>query len=248
MSFRIPLRLVERRLLAPGVLHLSFEHADGAALPFKPGQFVQLFVRDAQGQEQRRSFSLANAPFESDASGRWELAVSLLPTGLASQVLQTLPLGSSLEGGGPFGRFHLLPDDAPRRFLLVATGSGVAPFRAMLAELRRRLTLDAGQEVVLLCGARSREDLLYRQEFRALAQELPNFTYRGCLSREVPPADEPDLLAGRVQSALLACLPNMDDLALLCGNPAMVDDCAERLQRAGISLRSIRRERYVAAG
>ncbi len=234
--------------MAPGVLHLGFEHANGAALAFKPGQFVQLFLRDAQGQEQRRSFSLACAPVESDASGRWELAVSLLSTGLASQLLQTLALGSVLEGGGPFGRFHLRPDDAPRRYLLVATGTGVAPFRAMLPELRHRLTLDAGQGVVLLCGARSREGLLYRQEFRALAQELPNFAYRGCLSRETPPADEPDLLTGRVQSALLACRPDVDDLVLLCGNPAMVDDCTERLQQAGLSPRSIRRERYVAAG
>ena len=247
MSFRIPLRLVERRLLAPGVLQLSFEHANGAPLPFKPGQFVQLFFSDAQGQEQRRSFSLASAPREAGASGRWELAVSLLPTGLASQVFQSLPMGALLEGGGPFGRFHLLPDDAPRRYLLVATGTGVAPFRAMLPQLRLWLMRDMGQ-VVLLCGAGSREELLYRQEFRALAQELPGFSYRGCLSREAPRADEPDLLAGRVQSALADCQPDSRDLALLCGNPAMVDDCAERLLGAGLSPRSIRRERYVAAG
>lgn len=247
LSFRIRLRLVERRRLAPGVLHLGFEHAAGAPLPFKPGQFVQLFFRDAQGQEQRRSFSLACPPRESGGSGRWELAVSLLPTGLASQVFQTLPLGALLEGAGPFGRFHLLPDDAPRRYLLVATGTGVAPFRAMLPQLRLWLRREAGQ-VVLLCGAGSREGLLYRQEFRALAQELPAFCYRGCLSREAPPPEEPDLLAGRVQSALVACRPDARDLALLCGNPAMVDDCSQRLQQAGLSPRSIRRERYVAAG
>lgn len=246
MTSRLPLRLIERRLLAPGVLHLCFEHAQGDALPFKPGQFIQLFFTDAAGEEQRRSYSIANPPPPEGAPTCWELAVSLLPGGRASTFLQELPLGEIIDAGGPFGRFHLMPGDAPRHILLVATGTGVAPFRAMLTELRRRL--DAGTQVVLLCGARTREELLYRDDFLALMRHAPGFTYRGCVSRQTPLPDEPDLIAGHVQAALMALAPDADDLALLCGNPAMVDDCAARLAQAGLPLRAIRRERYIASG
>ena len=246
MASRLPLRLIERHLLAPGVLHLCFEHAQGEALAFKPGQFIQVFFTDAAGGELRRSYSIAS-PLPAEAVPlRWELAVSLLPGGRAGTFLQAAPLGSIVEAGGPFGRFHLMPSDTPRRILLVATGTGVAPFRAMLADLRRRL--DAGTQIVLLCGARSREELLYRDEFLALARHAPGFTYRGCVSREVPAPDAPDLVAGRVQPALMALSPDADDLVLLCGNPAMVDDCAALLAQSGLPLHAVRRERYVASG
>ena len=247
MSNRIPLRLVERRLLAPDVLQLAFEHAEARALPFKAGQFVQVFFHDQDGLEQRRSFSLANPPAGSDQRGRWELLISLLPDGLASRFLRELPLDAQLEGAGPFGRFHLMGADAPRRYLLVATGTGVAPFRAMLPELRQRMMRE-GARVELLCGARTRAELLYREEFQALAREQLGFSYRGCVSREAPIRGEIDILAGRVQPALMALTPRTDDLVLLCGNPMMVDECAEQLKQAGLSARSIRRERYVASG
>lgn len=246
MSLRLPLRLIERRLLAPGVLHLGFEHADGKALPFKPGQFIQVFFADPQSQEVRRSYSLANpAPFDGEPM-RWELAVSLLPGGVASDFLQRLPLGSTLGGAGPFGRFHLLSSDAPRRFLLVATGTGVAPFHAMLPELRRRAL--AGTPVEVVCGARTRDELLYRDAFLAVADEVPTFRYHGCLTRDMPAPDTPELIAGRVQPVLMALNPGRGDLALLCGNPGMVDDCAALLAGAGLSVRAVRRERYVASG
>lgn len=247
MSNRTPLRLVERQLLTPDVLQLAFEHVEGEALPFKPGQFVQVFFVDSDGVEQKRSFSLANAPADHGQAGRWELLISLRPDGLASRFLRQLPLDARLEGAGPFGRFHLMDTDAPQRYLLVANGTGIAPFRAMLPALRQRI-VQHGACVELLCGARTQAELLYREDFRALAREQPNFHYRGCLSREIPSADETDLVAGRVQPALAALTPRAGDLVLLCGNPDMVDACAQALKQAGLSTRSIRRERYIASG
>lgn len=246
MASRLPLRLIERRPLAPGVLHLCFEHAHGEALLFKPGQFIQVFFTDVAGEAVRRSYSIANPPPAEGAPLRWELAVNLRPGGRASAFLQEAPLGSIVEAGGPFGRFHLMPSDAPRRILLVATGTGVAPFRAMLTDLRHKL--DTGMQVALLCGARTRGELLYRDTFLALARQAPGFTYRGCVTRDMPAPDAPDLATGRVQTALMALSPDADDLALLCGNPAMVDDCATLLAQSGLPLRAVRRERYVASG
>lgn len=242
----MPLRLIERHALAPGVLHLAFIHADGAALPFHAGQFIQVFFRAADGSEQRRSFSLANPPAAETMPGRWELAVSLLPDGAASRWLQDVPLETVVDAAGPFGRFRLFPEDTPRRLLLLATGTGIAPMRAMVPELCRRA--QAGAEVILVSGARERAGLLYLEEFRERARITPGLRFIGCLSREPVSEDEPDLVSGHVQDVLAGLAPQPGDLFLLCGNPAMVDDCTLRLQAAGLGLRAIRRERYIASG
>lgn len=247
MPAPLSLRLIDRRALAPGVLQLGFAQAQDAPLPvFKPGQFIQLFFPDAQGQMLRRSYSIANAPSPDGITQRWELAVRLLEGGAGSTFLQHLAEGSMLAAAGPFGRFHLMPGDAPRRFLLLATGTGIAPFRAMLPGLR--VYCEAGTPVQLLCGARMQEELVYRDDFLALARERPTFGYHGCLSRQPPAPDAPDLVSGRVQDMLAALGPGPGDLAFLCGNPAMVDDCTTLLSQAGLALRAIRRERYVASG
>lgn len=246
MSAHIPLRLVERRWLTPEVLHLVLVQADGLALAFKPGQFVQLFFPDMHGIEQRRSFSLANAPAPEGEPGRWELAVSLLPEGAASRYLRELPLGSIVMGAGPFGRFGLQTNDRAPRYLLLATGTGVAPFRGMLMPLRTRL--ENGAQVELLCGARTRSELLYADTFLAMAHAFPGFRYRGFVSREALDPQIPWLHSGWVQSGLPALAPSAQDLALVCGNPDMVDACTAHLQQAGLSMRAIRRERYIASG
>ena len=244
---RLPLRLVERAWLTPGVLHLTFEHAQGNALPFRAGQFIQVFFDDGDGREVRRSYSIANAP-EGEASGtRWELAVALVPGGAASGRFQALAPGQVVSAAGPFGRFGLQPGDVPARHLLVATGTGVAPYRAMLPELERRIGQHDAR-VTLILGARTREDLPWHEEWLALARRLPGQDYIACLSRQAPPQDDPHLLAGHVQHALRRVSPGPHDLALLCGHPAMVDDCFALLREAGLAPALIRRERYVSSG
>lgn len=247
MSDPIPLRLRDRRQLVPGVLHLGFEHAQGLSLPFRAGQFVQILVPDADGQVQRRSYSLANAPQAPSAPGRWEMAVSLMPGGIASALFQHMSPGDTVQALGPFGRFGLQATDTARRYLLVATGTGVAPLRSMLPELERRIVTD-GAQATLLLGARTRDELPWHDEFLALAERLPGFDYIACISREAVPDAHPHLRAGRVQTALEALAPRADDLALLCGNPDMVDECFQLLRSAGLPPPRIRRERYVASG
>lgn len=247
MSDPIPLRLRDRRQLVPGVLHLGFEHAQGLALPFRAGQFVQVLVPDADGQVQRRSYSLANAPDADALPGRWELAVSLMPGGIASALFEGMAPGDTVQALGPFGRFGLQANDIAQRYLLVATGTGVAPLRSMLPELERRI-LHNGARATLLLGARKRDELPWHDEFLALTARLPGFDYIACITREAVPDTDPHLRAGRVQTSLETLAPRADDLALLCGNPDMVDECFQLLRNAGLPPARIRRERYVASG
>jgi ferredoxin-NADP reductase len=243
----LPLRLLDRRPLVPGVLHLRFGHAHGGPLPFRPGQFIQVLVPGADGQVQRRSYSLANAPSPEGEPGCWELVVSLMPGGVASRMFQTLAPEDTIHALGPFGRFGLQANDAARRYLLVATGTGVAPYRSMMRELEQRM-VQSGVRVVLVVGARRREELPWHEEFISLAARQPHLDYIGCLSREAVGEADPHLRHGHVQAALHALNPGNGDIALLCGNPAMVDQSFQLLRDAGLPPALIRRERYVASG
>jgi ferredoxin-NADP reductase len=246
-----PLKLVARRMVAATVAHLSFVRDDGLPLDFIPGQFLQVHFPLADGSQARRSYSLATRREQPlDAGDAVEIAVSYVSGGAATALFEGMPLGGTVDASGPFGRFCLLPNDANRRFLLIGTGTGITPYRAMLPQLTQ-LMAERGVQIALLQGARTPDELLYGDEFRAFAQAHPGFRYLPCLSRELPAADSPhahaDVRHGYVQNVLAELAPDPAiDIAYLCGNPNMVDACFEALKVAGLPVPQIRREKYVS--
>ena len=237
-------------MLAPSVAHLGFVRDDGQPLDFVPGQFLQVHFHYGDGTPTKRSYSLATrhdlaAPGAGDAV---EIAVSYVPGGAATALFEGLALGDRVQASGPFGRFCLQPGDANARYLLIATGTGVTPYRAMLPQLDR-LIAERGVEVVLLFGARNPAELLYGDEFRAFADAHPaHFRFVPCFSRELPAEPHPDVRHGYVQQFLAEFAPDPSrDVAYLCGNPNMVDACFEALKEAGLEVKAIRREKYVSS-
>ena len=246
-----PLKLVSRRMIAPTVAHLSFLRDDGQPLDYIPGQFIQVHFSYADGTPARRSYSLATQHDHALGAGEAvEIAVSYVAGGAATALFEGMPIGGAVDASGPFGRFCLMPNDANRRYLLIGTGTGITPYRAMLPQLAQQIA-ERGIEVVLLFGARTPDELLYGDEFRAFAQAHAGFRYVPCLSRELPAADSAhahaDVRHGYVQNALAEFAPTADgDIAYLCGNPNMVDACFEALKDAGLPIPQIRREKYVS--
>lgn len=240
-------------MLAPTVAHLSFVRDDGQPLDFVPGQFVQVHFHYADGTATRRSYSLATVHDHTLGPGEAvEIAVSYVPGGAATALFEGLDEGGKIEASGPYGRFCLTPADANRRYLLIGTGTGVTPYRAMLPLLERQIA-ERGIEVVLLFGARNPGELLYGDEFRAFADKHPrNFRFVPCLSRELPEPGTPhahvDVRHGYVQQFLDEFAPDAaTDIAYLCGNPNMVDACFEALKERGLDVKQIRREKYVSS-
>ncbi len=238
-------------MLAPTVAHLAFARDDGEVLPCIPGQFIQIHFRHADGSDARRSYSIAiGRALETPPDARLDIAVSYVTGGAATALFEALQIGECVEASGPYGRFCLMPNDANRRYLLVGTGTGVTPYRAMLPQLEL-LMARRGVDVALLQGARSPAELLYGDEFRAFADTHPGFRYLPCLSRELPEPGglhaHPDVRHGYVQNALLALAPDPEtDIAYLCGNPDMVDATFEMLKARGLAIGRIRREKYVS--
>lgn len=241
------LRLAASHMLAPTVRHLAFERDDGAPFAFVPGQFIQVHFHYPDGKPTKRSYSVGTIGDGSGTVQRIEIAVSYVEGGAATALLSTLDEGGTIDASGPYGRFCLMDADTNARYLLVATGTGVTPYRAMLPQIRA-LTATRGCTFALVYGARNETELLYGEEFEAFAREVPGFTFHPCLSRTPRAVPRPHDRHGRAQVALGELGPNAaSDIAYLCGNPNMVDEAFAMLKEAGLPVPHIRREKYVSS-
>jgi ferredoxin-NADP reductase len=241
------LKLEDSFMLAPTVRHLSFARADGQPFAFTPGQFIQVHFNYADGKPTKRSYSVATVGDASGAVHRLEIAVSYVPGGAATELLGNLPHGGEVEASGPYGRFCLMEADANARYLLIATGTGVTPYRAMLPRIAE-LIGQRGCRFVLLYGARSEQELLYGEEFDAFARTHEGFDFHPCFSRGSRAAPRSHDRLGYVQKVLPEFEPHPErDIAYLCGNPDMVDATFNVLKEAGLPIQHIRREKYVSS-
>lgn len=232
--------LQEKREIAPMVYHFTFIREDKQPFDFIAGQFINLFFPVGDDLIQR-SYSLANSPAQSPTI---ELAVSYVSQGKASDYLFNMPLGQSILCSGPFGRLTLREEE-PKRYILIGTGTGVTPYRSMLPELARRIK-ERQVDVVLMLGARTPTDLLYRDEFLQYHHDHEKFTFVGCCSRTVTEPQPDYERQGYVQQHLddLKLNPSTD-LIFLCGNPNMIDAVYEKLVAMGFDAKTVRREKYV---
>jgi len=248
LPIHFPLRLVGSRMVAPSVRHLDFVRDDGQPLDFIPGQFIQVHFTYPDGTPTKRSYSLATIHDHALGPGESvQIAVSYVAGGAATTIFEGLDEGQQIEASGPFGRFCLGANDANKRYLLIGTGTGVTPYRAMLPQLGQ-LIEQRGVEVVLLFGARTPAELIYGEDFYAFAAKHPNFRFVPCFSRELPDNPHPDVRKGYVQEALAELAPSAEgDIAYLCGNPNMVDAAFEALKGHGLPVPHIRREKYISS-
>ncbi len=229
-------------MASPNVKHFVFKTLNTTAFTYLPGQFITIHFQH-DGKTLRRSYSIANAP---EQNNRIEFAAGFVEGGPGTDLLFNLKPGDSININGPFGRL-ILKDEIPKRYILVATSTGITPYRAMIPELIKRLNENPALHVVVLQGVQKREDILYKDEFKTLMTLSPRATFRAYLSRE----DEKNLMSnehrGYVQRAFpeLALNPT-EDIVYLCGNPGMIDDAFSYLKDMGFTLPQLIREKYIS--
>lgn len=222
--------------LAPGVGHFDFEAAGVDELTFKPGQFVSV-KEEIGGKEVIRAYSIASPR----AGNRFSLCLNCVEEGLISPRLFALKPGDEIEIGEPLGYFTLR--NPGRRTVLVATGTGIAPFRSMLHDH----LADLSNPVTLLFGVRYEHGLLYRAEFEELAAKHSHFRFLPAITRPTPTWTG---RTGRVQEHLDEALGVQTDAAwtntdvYICGLKAMVDEVRAELKRRGFDRRQIIYEKY----
>jgi ferredoxin-NADP reductase len=207
------------------VRSLLFRTTDGSPVGHVAGQYLDLVVPTARGFPFKRSYSIASHP-DPSRPDRFEIAVTRVQGGPTSEALHALQPGALVELEGPLGNFVRPAEHRSHPALYVATGTGLAPLRAMLAE---DVAVPEGPPLVLLFGCRTPADLLWADELHAWHSSNSRFRLHVTLSRAPP---EWRGLVGYVQRhahGIARALPGAH--AYVCGLSPMVDDVVALLER-----------------
>lgn len=166
---------------------------------FRPGQHLNIGA-EIDGTRIVRSYSPSDAP---RADGRIAITVKAIPGGKLSQYLcRDAKIGDVLELGPAFGDMTLpeapLPDVLQGRWLFLAGGSGITPLMAMI---RAQAAAGMPIPIALMYWARTRDELCFVDELRALAARHPDFHLELVLTRDDA---SPGYRHGRIDAAQLS--------------------------------------------
>jgi len=224
--------LLGSRALTLETRHFDFEVPETDRLIFEPGQFVSLSHNFGE-KEITRAYSISSAP----DGNRFSLCLNRVPDGHFSPYLFDLAPGGCVDMKGPLGTFTLRPTGRP--IVMVATGTGIAPFRSML-EHRARVGIDIPCSLVF--GVRYEENLLYGEELYTWARNDPHFHFHPVISRFT---ESWTGWRGHVQQHVVDLLGEDRNLDIyICGLKLMVDDLRARLKAMGFDRRQIIHEKY----
>jgi ferredoxin-NADP reductase len=204
----------------------------------RAGQHVDVRLTAPDGYQAQRSYSIASAP-EDDGL---VLTVERLEDGEVSPYLvDELRVGDELELRGPIGGYFVWDDGFSGPLLLIAGGSGIVPFRAML---RHRIATGSEIAVRLLYSSRSLGETIYHDELLGLEADL-----RLVLTREWP--DDWAGHRGRIDREVIeqaAWPPEAEPVSFICGPSAFVELAAGALVELGHDAGRVKTERFGPTG
>ena len=208
---------------------------------FTPGQFVMLDL-PIESKRTTRSYSIASRP---DGTNIFELIIVLKPDGAGTPYLfdeGQVQVGTKVKISKAIGKF-VLPDfnELPDEICFICTGTGIAPFRAMIQDM-----LDKGEtnkKINLIFGCRYQQDMLYRKEFESLKEQMPGFSYWPVLSRETNDSwkGEKGYVHGVYEKLYANGKPAM---FYICGWKEMIMQARAKLMEMGYDKSQIKFELY----
>ncbi|MBT9236725.1 benzoate 1,2-dioxygenase electron transfer component BenC [Pseudomonas inefficax] len=221
------------RQLSASTIALSIKGEALGRLAFLPGQYVNLKV---PGSEQSRAYSFSSL----QKNGEVSFLIRNVPGGLMSSFLTNLAkAGDSMTLAGPLGSFYLRPIQRP--LLLLAGGTGLAPFTAMLEKIAEQ---GSEHPLHLIYGVTNDFDLVELDRLQALAARIPNFTFSACVAN--PDSQYPQ--KGYVTQHIEPRHLNDGDVDVyLCGPPPMVEAVSQYVREQGITPANFYYEKFAAA-
>jgi ferredoxin--NADP+ reductase len=205
--------------------------------PYEAGQFAKigLEIEGENGSEiVGRPYSLVNAP----GTQPLEFYYIEVPGGpLTSHLVELKPGDSMLVA--PRANGFMIIDEVPeaRHLWLMATGTGIGPFLAMLDTDK---PWQRFEQVTLVYAVRSLAELSYQERIQqVMAQHTGKFAYVPFMSREqsdftlhgrIPQA----ITDGRLEARAGISFSAADSQVMLCGNPQMVEDTTAVLIERGL--------------
>ena len=198
-------------------------------------------LKASNDEEIFRAYSMANHPAEGNIV-MLNIRIATppprdmsLPPGKASSYIFNLKPGDKVTISGPYGEFFI--KDTKREMVYIGGGAGMAPMRSHLYHLFHTLkTRD--RKVNFWYGARSKREMFYDEEFKAIANEFDNFSYNVALSEPMP-EDNWTGPTGFIHQALFEnYLKNHEEPEeieyYLCGPPMMIDAVQKMLDSLGV--------------
>ena len=216
---KMPSRVLSIDKPAADVAVLRLQLPANQNLQYRAGQYVEFILRDGS----RRSYSMANAPHQLGSPPAIELHVRHMPGGkFTDHLFGAMKEREILRMEGPFGSFFLR-EDSTKPMVLLASGTGFAPIKAILEQLQYKAIT---RPVVLYWGARRRADLYQHEWCLKMAAAMPGLSYVPVLSE--PLADEPwGGRTGFVHQAVVADWPDLSGHQVYaCGAPIVIESAA----------------------
>ncbi len=222
---------------------------DGDPVPFEAGQYMTAGVF-ADGKLWQRPYSVASAPAVAATEG-YELYVRLVPIIRFTTLLWRLEVGARMRLIGPKGRFMLEPNDR-RTHLYVSTGTGIAPFLAMI---RQTQLAGSPRRTVVLHGVSFAAELGYRALLEAMERDATYpLRYVPTVSRPRDPRNADWTgRTGRVEAIVADVCRDLHlsadrTVVYICGNPEMILRVEGVLMERGFPEFHVKKELYWPKG
>lgn len=216
----VPCRIDSLARLADNVVEVVLRVPPTGKLNYLPGQYLDVIGEGGL----RRSYSIANSQRE---DGKLELQIRRVEQGIMSKYwFGSAKQNDLLRLEGPLGTFYLRDKEASI-IVFLATGTGIAPVKAMLEQLLDNPVLAAGKKVYVYWGGRTPSDIYWTPQLEGL-----NAEFIPVLSRAN--ADWPGR-TGYVQKALLDDGIELADAVIYaCGSEDMIHSARDALTAAGL--------------
>jgi benzoyl-CoA 2,3-dioxygenase component A len=158
--------------------------------------------------------------------------------GVASNYLCDLKVGDTVQVIGPFGQSFLMPNHPKSHLVMICTGTGSAPMRAM-TEWRRRLRKSGkfeGGKLMLFFGARTREELPYFGPLQSLPKDFIDNNFAFSRTPGQPKKYVQDLIHDRAVD-LVPLLSDPNSHFYVCGLKAMEEGVLLALRDVAVDAR-----------
>ncbi|WP_343293774.1 CDP-6-deoxy-delta-3,4-glucoseen reductase [Vandammella animalimorsus] len=217
---KLPVRVQALQQRSHDVMQLTLQLPAMQRFEYHAGQYVEFLLRDGA----RRAYSIAIAPHEQSAAPRLELHIRHFPGGLfTDHVFSQMKEKEVLRIEGPFGSFYLR-EDSDRPIILLASGTGFAPIKAILEHMQHR---HIARPVHFYWGGRRPADLYLHDWLQLLLPAMPQLRYVPVVSDALPE----DGWQGRTGFVHQAVLDDFNDLSgfevYACGAPIVVESARQ---------------------
>ena len=213
---KMPVRVAALEKKSPDVMQVRLQLPANDTFRYHAGQYIEFILRDGA----RRAYSMANAPHTQAQNPGVELHIRHMPGGrFTDHVFGALKAKDILRVEGPYGSFFLR-EDVDKPLILLASGTGFAPLKALIEHLQ---FLGSTRAATLYWGGRRPQDLYLDSWVRERLADMPHLRYVPVVSDALPE----DGWSGRTGFVHQAVLDDFADLSghqvYACGAPIVVE-------------------------